>query len=123
MRTLAVLFAFLILLPSLVKVVIVGNYLVQYERYATELCENQDKPELACNGKCQMMKELNESEQNAPVAPSLPEFKVKEQPVCELSSALLVSFSVEWKQEQSLSTFKGLSEGIFGNVFHPPCCL
>ena len=34
------------------------DYWVNYKYIANELCENQDKPELECNGKCHLKKEL-----------------------------------------------------------------
>ena len=34
------------------------SYAVNYEYISTELCENKDKPEMACNGKCHLKKEL-----------------------------------------------------------------
>ena len=53
------------------KVGIVGNYLVQYNRYVTELCENRDKPELHCNGKCQLAQELKQASET-PDSPAVP---------------------------------------------------
>lgn len=38
------------------------NYQVNYEFYSQILCENKDKPELKCNGKCHMMKELADTD-------------------------------------------------------------
>lgn len=35
------------------------DYVVHYHYIATQLCENRDKPELLCNGKCYLKKELN----------------------------------------------------------------
>ena len=34
------------------------DYAVNYKYIATVLCENKAKPELQCNGKCHLMKEL-----------------------------------------------------------------
>lgn len=34
------------------------DYVVNYEYISKELCENKAKPELQCNGKCHLMKEL-----------------------------------------------------------------
>lgn len=39
-------------------VVPVLDYLIDYDYIATVLCINKDKPELACNGKCYLMKEM-----------------------------------------------------------------
>jgi len=43
------------------------EYVVQYEYISKVLCENKARPELHCNGKCHLMKELakaSEAEKN-----------------------------------------------------------
>lgn len=45
----------------------VFEYITCYDYIVNELCVNKDKPELQCNGKCYLMKELSktsESEKN-----------------------------------------------------------
>lgn len=39
-------------------VIPVLEYVVFYDYFKNELCENKEKVELQCNGKCQLMKEL-----------------------------------------------------------------
>ncbi|WP_396154613.1 hypothetical protein [Flavobacterium macrobrachii] len=34
------------------------DYIINYDYIVKELCENKKKPELQCNGKCQLMKEM-----------------------------------------------------------------
>lgn len=34
------------------------NYIVNYNYIATELCENKNKPQVHCNGKCHVQKEI-----------------------------------------------------------------
>jgi hypothetical protein len=36
----------------------VVDYIVNYDYIANVLCENKDKPEMQCNGKCHLSKEL-----------------------------------------------------------------
>ena len=40
------------------------DYVVNYEYISTQLCENVEKPELKCNGKCHLMKELSKASEN-----------------------------------------------------------
>jgi len=47
------------------------NYWVQYDYYKTVLCENQDMPELECNGTCHLAKELKAAEKPTEV-PTVP---------------------------------------------------
>lgn len=37
------------------------NYAVNYDYIVENLCENKDKPELMCNGKCYVSKELSKN--------------------------------------------------------------
>ena len=61
---------FILALFILVKPVIpVLDYIVNYEFIVTELCENVEKPELKCNGKCHLAKELAKvSESEKPIS-------------------------------------------------------
>jgi hypothetical protein len=42
--------------PLVMKFSMVVNYYTHLDYYKTELCENQDKPELQCNGTCHLKK-------------------------------------------------------------------
>lgn len=51
--------------------VVVADFFIRSDYYSTILCENQDKPEKSCHGKCQLAKTVkSEKENEAP----LPEF-------------------------------------------------
>ncbi|MDN3596660.1 hypothetical protein [Zunongwangia endophytica] len=39
----------------------VVDYVLNYDYIAKELCENKERPELACNGKCYLMQALAEA--------------------------------------------------------------
>ncbi|MEN8125240.1 MAG: hypothetical protein ABFR32_08920 [Bacteroidota bacterium] len=52
------------------------EYFVNYDYIANELCENKDKPLMACNGKCYLEKQVKEQqnldvEQDAPLPPKI----------------------------------------------------
>lgn len=50
---------FIVIVLMLLKPVMpVLDYFVNYDYIAKELCENKAKPEMHCNGKCHLMKEL-----------------------------------------------------------------
>ena len=40
------------------------EYAINYDYISKVLCINKDKPELNCNGKCQLMKELKQQEED-----------------------------------------------------------
>ncbi|AWH86963.1 hypothetical protein HYN59_08640 [Flavobacterium album] len=40
------------------------DYIINYDYIATTLCENKAKPEMHCNGKCHLAKELAKAAEN-----------------------------------------------------------
>lgn len=55
MKNLILVFVFFYLFKPVFPVM---DYALNYDYITQELCENRDKPEIACNGKCHLMKEL-----------------------------------------------------------------
>lgn len=51
----AFIFAMLIFCKPVIPVI---EYIANYDYIATVLCENKEKPQMHCNGKCHLMKEL-----------------------------------------------------------------
>lgn len=43
----------------------VYNYVVNYDYIVQNLCENRDKPELFCNGKCYLAKQLSKTDKES----------------------------------------------------------
>jgi hypothetical protein len=80
-RLKAMLFLLLIATPLLLRFGIMSNYIIQFDYYANVLCENQNRPEMECNGKCALMQELEAAEDgNTNEAPVFPNLKVSEIP-------------------------------------------
>lgn len=52
-------FASLVAATTLANLFLLADYAVRYNTYANELCENKDRPELDCDGKCQFAKIMN----------------------------------------------------------------
>lgn len=40
------------------------EYVINYDYIAKVLCINKDKPEMSCNGKCQLMKKLEQQQED-----------------------------------------------------------
>jgi hypothetical protein len=53
---------FILVLQPVHNLLIVLNYVINKEFISTVLCINRDKPELNCNGKCQVTEQLKEQE-------------------------------------------------------------
>ncbi|HLO74678.1 MAG TPA: hypothetical protein VK164_12130 [Flavobacterium sp.] len=65
MKKVIIIITFIIFLKPIFPVI---DYVVNYDYISKELCENKAKPELKCNGKCQLMKELAKaSEDEKPI--------------------------------------------------------
>ena len=58
MKQLLVILTLLMFLKPILPVL---EYVVNYDYIVNELCENKLKPELKCNGKCHLMKELGKN--------------------------------------------------------------
>ncbi len=72
-QLIAIVLIFVLSFPFGMKLSIWTNYAVQYSYYAKELCKNLDKPELKCNGKCQLIEELKSSDQNDDLSNKTPQ--------------------------------------------------
>jgi hypothetical protein len=60
-KKIALLFSLLIFFKPLIPVM---EYIVDYDYIATVLCVNKEKPQMHCNGKCHLMKELARASEN-----------------------------------------------------------
>ncbi|MEW5676152.1 hypothetical protein ABGT15_07550 [Flavobacterium enshiense] len=61
MKKAIVIVVFLFVLKPILPVL---EYILNYDYIVKELCENKKKPELSCNGKCHLMKELAKASEN-----------------------------------------------------------
>jgi hypothetical protein len=63
--------------PFMMKVSQVADYILRYEYYKNVLCENQDRPELNCNGKCVLAEKFqNAQTPEQPEVPGLLEYEI-----------------------------------------------
>lgn len=99
------------------------DYVVNYEYISKVLCENKAKPELECNGKCQLMKELAKAaEEEKPLSSD----KKNTTPVFEILFFQEIN-DFKWTQvyfQDRNTTFNHYSDLYFylnsDAVFHPP---
>ncbi|MCB9226761.1 MAG: hypothetical protein R2836_05360 [Chitinophagales bacterium] len=57
-RVLAILLLFIFSAPLLIRVGVMGNWVINHEYIAKYLCVQKDKPNNKCNGKCHLAKSL-----------------------------------------------------------------
>lgn len=61
-RAFSIIMSFLFLLVISQQAVIIVNFKLNQQIITNQFCINKDKPELHCNGKCHLTKELKKSE-------------------------------------------------------------
>ena len=97
------------------------NYSIQKSYYTNVLCVNQDKPELKCNGKCHLSKQLAQdgnkgSEPKAPAAESF-----RESTLITLQEELTFAvFKTESSPNLIIDYSDELSNGYFNSKLDPP---
>lgn len=115
--------AFLLLLAfftsTFSRLFVVADYYVNTERYYKN-CENKARPQLKCNGKCQMAKKVQEEEKKEQKNPGM-KFDLKSE-VCTIyaSTILQPSPSIITEKEYSLIDIPSLKNGFGSRIFHPP---
>lgn len=68
------------------------DYVVNYRYIATELCENKNAPELHCNGKCHLKKELAKTYKNDTPASNEKKSETTETPILFIVKIPVFSF-------------------------------
>ncbi|UOX32217.1 hypothetical protein LXD69_09120 [Flavobacterium sediminilitoris] len=116
---------FILALFILVKPVIpVLDYIVNYEYIATELCENVAKPELNCNGKCHLTKELAKaSESEKPISSDKKQTTHQEIELlfCKEIDELNVMFNFSFLDKIKQTFYQDLYKSVaLYSIFHPP---
>lgn len=103
------------------QMLIVANYVVNMDYIAEYLCENQDKPEMECNGKCHLKKELQKDEERKS-SENRTQYEVML--VMNWDAPLsLEAYFPEERQENIFGYKSIISDGASGGIFHPPKCI
>jgi hypothetical protein len=110
-RIFAIILVAVLIVPASMRVGIMVGYVLQYDAYVSILCDNKDKPELKCNGKCHLSKELtavNKAESENPSVPG------------ELQKELVFTFFSQTLDEKqpldSTPEWASFSESIWINI-------
>ena len=89
---------------------------------AASLCENRDKPQMHCNGKCYLMKKLKEAEEKEKKQEQANQ-KKGTQDVSILTSPFLVSFAKVKLKKQKPTFLSFRLPNISTEILHPPPAL
>ena len=119
-------FSYLFLLVFLV--VYLRPYLPYVEYYlnqkyiAEELCENKDKPQMNCHGKCHLKKEIKKvtKEKEEPLFPTNNETKERQITFFYAQNSLESIFTFEDQEKQQFYYTEAQSSPHLIEVFNPP---
>lgn len=119
-KLVAILIIIGVLLQSLSTVVILAQYMANKDYIAKNLCENRDKPQMHCDGKCCLKKKLaKEAKQNAPT----PRNQKNQQIVTLFFSENKLNFQLHsfFAAAKTYFSYNELATANFHHsVFHPP---
>ncbi|WP_264551145.1 hypothetical protein [Flavobacterium sp. N2038] len=98
------------------------DYVLNYQYIATELCENKTKPQLGCNGKCHLKKELIKAYKNE--TPSSNDKKSETTETVVLFMVKIPVFTFE-KNPESILQINSVYQNLYSHldtasVFRPP---
>ena len=105
-----------VITQSLNSLLTVAAFELNKEYISKNLCENRDKPQMHCNGKCHLVKQQEKSERS-PIAP------VKEkQEVVQFfeSNRGALPYFMTGIQRNIIPYIDGESQSVMRSVFHPP---
>lgn len=102
----------------------VVEYVMNYDYIITSLCENRDKPELECDGKCYLTKQLaqeSENSENNPLNDKLAKTELPNNIIAE--EIRRFQFLLDSVDETKISTEN--SQNLFSSLYvtkipHPP---
>ena len=107
------------LMHSFSQIYIIGDFILNQDFIAKNLCENIDKPVLKCNGKCHLKKELEKDEERKSDERTS---KVEVLLFCDCTP-IYTEFEMCFEvAENEYSTYSNTTlNGYLSDVFHPPC--
>lgn len=113
----------IVVLLILAKPVIpVLDYIINYDYITKELCENRAKPQMHCNGKCHLMKELAKAaEDEKPASQKKSQHQEIEVLFCETVIDFNFSTNTTIVFSKNVTGYSNLYSRLnTTSVFHPP---
>ncbi|MBX6380175.1 MAG: hypothetical protein IRZ01_05775 [Thermoflavifilum aggregans] len=118
MRLLAVIWFIAVLLQAFSKNLIILDYHLNIKYISTHLCVNRNHPELHCEGKCFLKKQLEKDQHRNPAGVPAGKF-APDIPFCDCHFRLLVPVFTS-QPFQFLHFVPFYLTGIPSHIFHPP---
>lgn len=100
------------------------DYMVNYDYIVNTLCENKDKPEMECNGKCHLSQELAKENGDSNTNPLNNKSSKSEIPqiiISENLSEFIFEFHTEITAIKKIAYAPKISSSTFiSKILHPP---
>ncbi len=120
-QILGTLFYMLYVVAMLQPIMPLIEYQTNKEYIASVLCENRNKPKMACNGKCYLNKKIEASKNHDSHDHSLPQIDLSKYPVAPLYNKISDSVNVIEIVESSTFFYRQeLPVKYTSSVFKPP---
>ena len=121
MKKIIIIVVLSILLKPILPVV---DYIINYDYISKVLCENKTKPELKCNGKCHLIKELaNVADNEKPISSDKKTYSSQEIELLFCNEITEISFrQIYFHNKTSIGdNYANLYfHSVSCSVFHPP---
>lgn len=122
-KILAFIFLFVFTLQSFANSLVIFNFKIHQAKIAKTTCVNRFRPQMHCNGKCQLMKQLKALEQKQSGTNEEPKsngIKLLENYFTSLlqfaeSNSIYIN-----KNKTNSYIYDGYSHHYFSEIFHPP---
>lgn len=96
------------------------EYVVKYDYIISEKCENKDKPEMHCNGKCHLKKQVENTTPTKNVPQEAESFYYYEFLQLSNETALVDFMMVDKKQDYNEAVVPGTLDGFERAMLQPP---
>ncbi|MDN3725405.1 hypothetical protein QRD02_13535 [Aequorivita sp. SDUM287046] len=102
----------------------VVEYVVNYDYIVNVLCENKDKPEMQCNGKCHLTKELAkeaETDNTNPFSSKTSKTEIPQFIISENISEYNFDSGIAKTSRENIGYMPNLNSSLFtSEILHPP---
>jgi len=102
----------------------VMDYIVNYDYIVTVLCENKDKPEMNCNGKCHFSNELAKEAANDgknPFSSKTIQSEIPQVIISEKISSFIFQSEIERTSTEAIGYISVFHNSLFSSkILHPP---
>jgi hypothetical protein len=106
---------------TLFSAFVVADYFIRFDYYSMVLCENQDEPEMECNGKCHLTFNQEEEKNQGIPLPQIEEFHVE---AFHAQAAFSVHQTFTMRQKPRVFFVQDFTQMAFVNrLLRPPECI